>query len=57
LEGQESLGSDPTTAVAKYGAPMQKEDFWLGIVIVMVGLILISLILYAGCRLIVDFVQ
>jgi len=36
---------------------MQKEDFWLGIVIVMVGLILISLILYAGCRLIVDFVQ
>jgi len=36
---------------------MQKEDFWLGIIIVMAGLILISLILYAGCRFVVGFAQ
>jgi hypothetical protein len=57
LEGQESLGLDPTNAMAKYGASMQKEDFWLGIIIVMLGLVLISLILYAGCRFIVGFAQ
>jgi uncharacterized membrane protein YqiK len=43
--------------MAKYGASMQKEDFWLGIIIVMLGLVLISLILYAGCRFIVGFAQ
>jgi len=36
---------------------MQKEDFWLGNIIVMTGLVLISLILYAGCRFIVGFAQ
>ena len=55
LEGHESFVSDPTAAVPKYGVSMQKEDFWLGIIIVIAGLVLISLILYAGCRFVVGF--